>query len=71
MNAPKIRFVSNIRKLRVKHGLSKQDLAKELKTSMRQVYRWEDGTSLPTIQHAVGMSRLFGVTIDQLVFGKM
>jgi ribosome-binding protein aMBF1 (putative translation factor) len=71
MKPPKIHFMSNIRTLRVKHGLNKRELAKELKTNIRQVFRWEDGTSLPTIPHAIGMSRLFGITLDQLVFEKM
>lgn len=56
-----------IYRLRTEHGLSQGDLAAELDVSRQSISKWETGSSVPELDKLVAMSRLFGVTLDELV----
>ena len=56
-------------RLRTEHGLSQGDLAAELDVSRQSISKWETGSSVPELDKLVAMSRLFGVTLDELVLG--
>lgn len=58
-----------IYRLRTEHGLSQGDLAAELDVSRQSISKWETGGSVPELDKLVAMSRLFGVTLDELVLG--
>ena len=58
-----------IYRLRTEHGLSQGDLAAELDVSRQPISKWETGSSVPELDKLVAMSRLFGVTLDELVLG--
>ena len=58
-----------IYRLRTEHGLSQGDLASELDVSRQSISKWETGSSVPELDKLVAMSRLFGVTLDELVLG--
>ena len=58
-----------IYRLRTEHGLSQGDLAAELDVSRQSISKWETGSSVPELDKLVAMSRLFGVTLDELVLG--
>lgn len=58
-----------IYRLRTEHGLSQGDLAAELDVSRKSISKWETGSSVPELDKLVAMSRLFGVTLDELVLG--
>ena len=58
-----------IYRLRTEHGLSQGNLAAELDVSRQSISKWETGGSVPELDKLVAMSRLFGVTLDELVLG--
>ncbi len=56
--------------LRKEHGLSQNDLADQLKVSRQAVSRWEQGLAMPSSDNLIYLSRLYGITLDELVCGK-
>lgn len=65
-----IRLASQIRKHRKLSNLSQEDLAEILEVSRQTVSAWETGKKSPTLSKIVDMAELFGVTLDELVFGE-
>ena len=59
----------NIRRLRTKRNLSQEDLAEQLEVSRQSVSKWETDASTPDLDKLVKLSRVFGVTLDELVCG--
>lgn len=59
----------NIYRCRVSRNLSQGDLANELEVSRQSVSKWENNSAVPELDKLIRMSRLFGVTIDELVGG--
>ncbi len=55
-----------IQQLREEHGYNKTSIAKAVPVSVQAVCKWEKGKSLPTIDNAVILTELFGVTLDEL-----
>ena len=63
-----IRTGENIRALRVRCGLSVRDLQAIFGFGTPQaIYKWQQGTSLPTIDNLVILARVFGVPIEAIV----
>ena len=57
----------NIRYLRQKRGMSQRELSEKLGyISGVTVYKWENGTTKPRMNALVALSRIFGVSIDDL-----
>ena len=54
--------------LRKKAGLSQEELADKLGVSRQAVSRWEMGSAFPDAPNILGLSRLFGVTTDYLLY---
>lgn len=59
-----------IYQLRKERNMTQQDLADKLGVSRQAVSRWEMGTARPEIESLVAMSRVFGMTLDELVTGE-
>ncbi len=53
--------------LRREKGLSQEELAKELHISRQTVSRWETGTSVPSTENLIYLSRIYGMSLDELV----
>lgn len=62
-----MKFNDNLVNLRKKKGWSQEELADKLDMSRQAVSKWEVGTSKPDIDNAIKISKLFGVSIDELV----
>lgn len=60
---------SNISRLRAEHHLSQGDLAEALEVSRQSVSQWETNSSVPDLDRLVKLSRVFDVTLDELVMG--
>jgi len=60
-----------IAKLRKAQGLSQEHLGKLLGVTNKTISRWETGTYLPPADMLLEMSRLFSVTVNELLSGKM
>ena len=57
----------NIYRLRSQRNMSQGDLADALEVSRQSVSKWENNNAVPDLDKLVRMSRLFGISLDQLV----
>lgn len=60
----------NIYKYRTEMGLSQGALADALEVSRQSVSKWENNSSVPELDKLMKMSKLFNITLDELVMGK-
>ncbi|WP_300261566.1 helix-turn-helix domain-containing protein [Clostridium sp.] len=60
----------NIKKRRLKKGWSLKQLAKKSGLGIKTIHDVESGINKPTKNTLYKLSRSFGVTIDELVYGK-
>jgi len=60
-------FKDNFTDLRKKAGLSQNDVAEKLFVTRQAVSRWERGETVPEIETLQGLSKLFGVSINDLL----
>lgn len=60
----------NIYRLRTKHNMSQDDLANTLDVSRQSVSKWENNQAVPDLEKLVKMSKLFHITLDELVNGE-
>lgn len=56
--------------LRTQRGMSQGALAEELEVSRQSVSKWETDASVPELDKLVKLSRLFEVSLDELVIGE-
>ena len=66
----KIETGKELRKLREKSGLSRDDVADELDITPQAVGKYERGEALPCLPHAKGLACLYGVSIDAFLRGE-
>ncbi len=57
----------NLRNLRMRERYSMEDVAEIIGVSRQSVAKWENGESLPDIEKCVKLSKLYKVTLDELV----
>lgn len=60
-------FAKNLKKLRQDNNLSQEDIAEKLNISFKTVSHWETGYSEPSLTQLEKLSRIFDVTIDELI----
>ncbi len=53
--------------LRIKHGLSQEQLAEKIYVTRQAVSRWETGETIPNVQTLQLLSKLFDVSINTLL----
>ena len=56
--------------LRKGKGLSQLELAEILNVSRQAVSRWEVGTSVPTMEKLIALSKLYDIPLDELIHQK-
>lgn len=61
---------NNLARLRKHKGLSQWDVAEALDVSRQAVSRWEIGTAAPSTDNLIRLSRLYEVTLDELIRGE-
>lgn len=54
--------------LRKDKGLSQEELAEKLGVSRQAVSKWERAESSPDTDNLIALARLYGVTLDELIF---
>lgn len=54
---------------RTQHNMSQGELANALSVSRQSVSKWENNAALPELDKLVKMSKLFSISLDELVFG--
>jgi transcriptional regulator with XRE-family HTH domain len=52
--------------LRIEAGLSREEVARFLRTSASVVWRWEHGRGRPSVRHALRLCELYGVCLEEL-----
>jgi transcriptional regulator with XRE-family HTH domain len=62
-------FAQTLKRLRQEKSLSQQQLADLVGVHVRQVSKYEMGTSLPTLERIRRMAEVLEVSADELVFG--
>jgi transcriptional regulator with XRE-family HTH domain len=60
-------FGETIQKLRKESGLSQEELADQLGVSRQAVSKWETDNGYPETEKMIRMSRIFNVTLDDLL----
>ncbi|MBE6934876.1 MAG: helix-turn-helix transcriptional regulator [Ruminococcaceae bacterium] len=62
---------SRIQTLRKKAGLSQEALADTLGISRQALSKWESGASLPTLENLLQLSKVFEISLDELITGEV
>ncbi|MBQ7802184.1 MAG: helix-turn-helix transcriptional regulator [Oscillospiraceae bacterium] len=57
--------------LRRQKGLSQEELANRLDVTRQTISKWEAGDSAPDMEKLAALSEEFGVSLDELVLGKV
>lgn len=53
--------------LREEHSLTQFEIAERINVSRQAVSKWERGTSVPSMDNLLSLSKLYGVSIDYLI----
>lgn len=62
-----IEIANRLYTLRKKHGLSQEELAEKIGVSRQAVSKWERSESSPDTDNLISLSKIYGVTIDQML----
>ena len=63
-----IRTGQRISELRKRAGLSVRDLQNIFGfTTPQAIYKWQQGTAMPTIDNLVALAMIFDVTVDDII----
>ena len=57
--------------MRKEKGYSQEELAEKLGVSRQAVSKWERGEASPDTDNLIALASLYGVTLDELVHGKL
>jgi len=60
-------FSQNLQKLRSEKNLSQEQLADKIGVSRQTISAWESGKASPELDKITAISKLFSVSIDELV----
>lgn len=60
-------FNEKLQELRKKKGLTQEELAQALYVSRTAISKWESGRGYPNLDSLKGISKFFGVTVDELL----
>ena len=58
---------TNLKKLRLHHKLTQEEVASRINVSRQVVSKWEKGESTPDLEHCQALANLYNVSIDHLV----
>jgi transcriptional regulator with XRE-family HTH domain len=59
-----------IKLLRTEKGMNQEQLAEQLHVTRQAVSGWETGKTQPDIETLTRIAELFGVSVEQLIYGK-
>mgnify|MGYP001007728346 CR=1 FL=1 len=62
-------FNEKLQQLRKQKSLTQEELAEQLFVSRTAISKWESGRGLPNIDSLKAISKVFGITIDELLSG--
>ena len=53
--------------MRIKNGLTQEELAAKLDVGQPSVALWETGKNFPTVKKLIQIAEIFGCTLDDLI----
>ncbi len=62
-----IDVAESLKQSREERGMSPYELARALGINHQNVYRWERGQALPSIEMCIKLADFYGVSLDELV----
>lgn len=62
-----MKFSDKLQKLRKENNITQEGLADKLNVSRQAVSKWESGTGYPDTEKLIQLSKIFNVTMDELV----
>ena len=62
-----MKFNEKLIELRKKQGLSQEELGYKLNVTRQTVSKWELGQTTPEMDKLVGMSKIFNISVDELI----
>ena len=60
-------FGKNFRKIRKENGLTQKEVAKKLNLSQSNVSDWENDVSRPEYEHLIELTRIYNVSLEELL----
>ena len=57
----------NLKRLRKEHQYTQENVAEKINDSRQSIAKWENGESTPDIDTLIKLSKLYNVTLDNLV----
>ncbi len=60
-------IANRIRELRLENKLSQAQFGEKLSVSQDNVSLWENGKSVPTVEHIIEISKIFNVSADYIL----
>ena len=60
-------FGKQIKQMRLERKLTQEQMAEQLGVSRQAVSNWENNKNLPDLELIISMSRLFSVSLDDLI----
>jgi transcriptional regulator with XRE-family HTH domain len=67
--AEQMDFGEQIKQLRTEQNLTQEQFADQLHVTRQAVSNWENNRNLPDLEMLIQMSRVFGISLDQLIIG--
>lgn len=58
---------TNLKKLRLHHKLTQEEVAFRIHVSRQVITKWEKGESTPDLEHCQKLTKLYNVSLDDLV----
>lgn len=62
-----MKFSEKLQKLRKEHNITQEGLADKLNVTRQAVSKWESGTAFPDTEKLIQISKIFNVSLDELV----
>ena len=62
-----VRVGKKIQELRLSQGLSQDALSERLSVTRQALSRWENGQSAPSIDTLITLSKIFGVSFEEIL----
>ena len=57
----------NLKRLRKEHQYTQENVAEKINVSRQSIAKWENGESTPDIDTLIKLSKLYNVTLDNLI----
>jgi DNA-binding XRE family transcriptional regulator len=60
-------FKENLKNYRIQNKMTQKNLADKLNLTTNNIGHWEKGRTEPNIDTLIKLSKLFGITVDELI----